>query len=212
MRWIHPLCDARGADLIFKYLCAESQQPSLVTDQGDFISLVNVQLQKFPWWEKIQLLYKGRQLIKQLDQLSSILPYQSKGIPERLMYRQYKFSIQETELILKNARRYAGMTGTSLYYIGCFMRALEQHNPEHPGEAYCVPYAFNLRKQKALTPILGNHVCALFAQAPRTLIQGQDPFIRTFNPTKQKRYQTKTRFCFPTVDVGRQLVINATLW
>ncbi len=51
------------------------------------------------------------------------------------------------------------------------MRALEKMHPDNSGEAYCVPYAFNLRKQRALSPMTGNHLCALFAQAPRDIVQ-----------------------------------------
>ncbi len=193
MRWLHPLFDARGAGLILNYLCSDQQQ---ALPEADSTSLVNIQLQKFPWWEKIHLLYKGRQLIKRLDQLSSILPYQSTEKPKTLIYRQYKFSIQETELILKNARQYAGMTGTSLYYIGCFMRALEHINPEHPGEAYCVPYAFNLRKQKALTPLLGNHVCALFAQVSRSLIKDKSRLFEHLTQQNKNAIRQKLDFAF----------------
>jgi hypothetical protein len=44
------------------------------------------------------------------------------------------------------------------------MRALHKMNPKQAGEAYCTPYAFNLRKNKALSPLLSNHVAPLFAQ------------------------------------------------
>jgi len=58
-----------------------------------------------------------------------------------------------------------------LYYLGCFMRAMEQVGPPHAKAGYCVPYAFNLRRQNAPTPVFGNHVGCLFARAPREQIQ-----------------------------------------
>jgi hypothetical protein len=66
------------------------------------------------------------------------------------------------------------------------MRALHQLEPNQPGEAYCVPYAFNLRKQKALSPVLGNHIGALFAQAPRTLLDDRE---QLFSHLKQQNAQ-----------------------
>jgi hypothetical protein len=38
------------------------------------------------------------------------------------------------------------------------MRALQRMNPEQEGDAYCAPYAFNLRRNKALSPLLSNHL------------------------------------------------------
>lgn len=171
LRWLHPFCDARGADLILKFLCADDDNSFPAAFFSDNVSLVNSHLQKFSLWQKINLLFKGRALIKQLDRQTSILPYQGHFTPQKLAYRTYQFSTDETTEILQNARSYAGLTGTSLYYIGCFMRALDTLNPENPGDAYCVPYAFNLRKQKAISPVLGNHVCALFAQASRNRVK-----------------------------------------
>jgi len=58
----------------------------------------------------------------------------------------------------------AGMMGTALYFIGCMMRSLVQVGCAEQ-DGFCVPYAMNMRKRKALFPLLGNQVSFLFAQA-----------------------------------------------
>jgi len=170
-RWIHPFCDARGIDLILKYLCAEDTTPF---QQNDSKPLVNQQLDKYSWWKKLTLLIKAKRYILSIDELVSIQPFKSKKAPQQLNYNILKLSESQTEQVTKIARKKVGLTGTSLYYIGCFMRALDKLNPDHEGDAYCSPYAFNLRKQRALTPMIANHVCALFAQAPRAIVQDRD--------------------------------------
>jgi hypothetical protein len=171
IRWLHPYCDARGADLILKYLCTADEAQRRQFGLPDTGPLVNVQLGKYRWWQKIGLLLKGKRYIGILDNLESIQPFRSNLPPERLNYMIQRLSEAQTEQVMKLARQTVGLAGTSLYYIGCLMRALEKMHPGNPGEAYCAPYAFNLRKQRALTPVTGNHLSALFAQAPRNIIQ-----------------------------------------
>ena len=171
-RWIHPISDARGADLILKYLCTESPEQRQKFGQPKSKALVFVQLDKYRWWQKITLLLKGKRYIDKVDQLQSIQPFiNSDSAAEKLEYTIQRLTVEQTELVTKLARKHVGLTGTSLYYIGCLMRALDKLNPQAEGDAYCTPYAFNLRKQRALSPITGNHVCALFAQAPRDIVQ-----------------------------------------
>nr|WP_305909384.1 hypothetical protein [Methylomarinum sp. Ch1-1]MDP4522291.1 hypothetical protein [Methylomarinum sp. Ch1-1] len=167
-RWIHPFCDARGADLILKYLCTADEAKRRQFGQPETDPLVNVQLGKYRWWQKIGLLWKGKRYIDSLDSLKSIQPFDCEAPPQRLNYSIQRLSEEQTERVIKLARQHVGLTGTSLYYIGCLMRALAKMAPDNPGAAYCAPYAFNLRKQRALTPMTGNHVCALFAQAPES--------------------------------------------
>lgn len=171
IRWIHPFCDARGVDLILKYLCTED---TTAFEQPVAKPLVYQQLDKYPWWKKIILLLKGKRYIASIDKLESIQPFNMDKQPERLNYATYKLSTEQTEQIIKQARKQVGMTGTSLYYIGCLMRALDKMNPDSNGEAYCSPYAFNLRKQRAVTPVIANHVCALFSQASRETVQDRE--------------------------------------
>ncbi len=170
IRWIHPFCDARGIDLILKYLSAEDTS---AFTQGNTQPLVKQQLDKYSWWKKLTLLLKGKRYIASIDRFESIQPFKSEP-PQHLNYSIYKLSAEQTAQVSKLARKQVGLTGTSLYYIGCLMRALDKLNPEQLGEAYCAPYAFNLRKQRALSPLIANHVCALFAQAPRELVQDRN--------------------------------------
>ncbi|MCK5191334.1 MAG: hypothetical protein KAR12_14910, partial [Methylococcales bacterium] len=174
IRWLHPLFDARGADLILKYLCTEEAEQRQQFGLPETKPLVYVQLDKYRWWQKVALLLKGKRYITKLDSLESIQPFNSEQPPQRLNYTIKRLSEAETEQVIKQTRKHVGLTGTSLYYIGCLMRALEQMNPDHEGEAYCAPYAFNLRKQRALSPMTGNHVCALFAQAPREIVKDRE--------------------------------------
>ncbi|MCF6249910.1 MAG: hypothetical protein L3J75_01390 [Methylococcaceae bacterium] len=183
LRWIHPFCDARGADLILKYLCTESESERQLFDLPKTESLVNLQLKKYKWWQKISLFIKGKRYIEQLDQLQSIIHAPQDIAPEKLSMAVFRLSEEQTQTITALSRKHVGLTGTSLYYIGCFMRALNKIEPEKAGDAYCVPYAFNLRKQKSISPVLGNHVCALFAQAPRTILNNRE---KLFNHLKQQ--------------------------
>ena len=171
IRWIHPFCDARGIDLIIKFLCAEDTAPF---KQPTIKPLVNIQLDKYRWWQKIILLVKGKRYISSIDKLESIQAFKTEQAPKLLNYTIQQLNETQTEQVIKLARKQVGLTGTSLYYIGCLMRALDKMNPDNKGEAYCTPYAFNLRKQRALTPVVANHVCALFAQAPREIVQDRN--------------------------------------
>jgi hypothetical protein len=185
-RWIHPFCDARGADLIVKYLCTAEESQRQQFGMPETGPLVNAQLKKYRWWQKISLLLKGKRYITRLDSLQSIQPFNKVHPPQRLNYSIQRLSEAQTEQVMKLARHYVGLTGTSLYYLGCLMRALEKLHPDNPGEAYCAPYAFNLRKQRALSPMLGNHICALFAQAPREIVRDRQ---QLFAHLKQQNAQ-----------------------
>jgi hypothetical protein len=185
-RWIHPFCDARGADLILQYLCCEDEKQRQQFGQPKTAPLVNQQLKRFSWWQKLGLLLKGKRYIDRLDSLKSIQAFGLEKPAQQLDFAIYRLSEEQTQTIQKNARQYCGLTGASLYYIGCLMRALDKLNPDSDGEAYCSPYAFNLRKQRALTPVTGNHVCALFAQAPRPLVKNRQAL---FDHLKQQNQQ-----------------------
>lgn len=174
IRWVHPFCDARGIDLILKYLCTETAEERQAFLNADPKPLVNLQLDKYSLWKKLMLLLKGKRYIESIDKLESIQAFESDLAPKELNYRVFRLTETQTTQVLQQARKQVGLTGTSLYYIGCLMRALDQMNPDHSGDAYCAPYAFNLRKQRALTPVIANHVCALFAQAPRELVKDRD--------------------------------------
>jgi NRPS condensation-like uncharacterized protein len=182
-RWIHPFCDARGADIILKFICTEESLKRQSFGLPETKPLVNIQLDKYRWWQKISLLLKGKRYIDNLDKLTSIQPFNTDQKPQCLNYTVKRLTKSETEQVIKQARKQVGLAATSLYYIGCLMRALEKMNPVSEGEAYCTPYAFNLRKQRALTPVTGNHVCALFAQAPRDIVKDRE---KLFTYLKQR--------------------------
>ena len=174
LRWLHPFCDAKGAELILKFLITEISERDRLFTAETGKSLVNQKLDKYKWWQKIALFIKAKRYIESIDQWQSIIPFAHKPTEQpvkKLRYSIHRLTEQQTLRISKNARKQAGLTGTSLYYLGCLMRALDRINPDFQGDAYCVPYAFNLRKNKALNPVLGNHVCALFSQATKAQVQ-----------------------------------------
>ncbi len=196
LRWIHPFCDARSADLILKYLCTESEQQREKFDFPKLDSLVNRQLAKYKWWQKIALFFKAKRYITSLDTLPSVIHADTQQTPERLNYQTYSLTLEQTQRVNKLARQQVGLTGTSLYYIGCFMRALYRMNPEQAGEAYCAPYAFNLRKNKALSPVLGNHVGALFAQAPKSILDNREALFQHLKQQHTQVIREKLDYAF----------------
>lgn len=187
MRWIHPFCDAKGADLILKYLCTNDAEQRLRFDLPKLGPLINQQLAKYTWWQKIAMFIKAKHFTTQLDSLQSIIHADTSKAPKQLNFHTYTLSPKQTKAINKLTRQHVGITGTSLYYVGCFMRALHKMNPEQLGEAYCTPYTFNLRKNKALSPLLGNHVAPLFAQAPKTILHDR---VALFQHLKQQNANT----------------------
>ncbi len=196
MRWIHPFCDARGADLILQYLCTESAEQRQNFDLPKLDSLVLQQLSKYKWWQKIALFIKAKRHITQLDQLQSIIHADTSKAPQQLNFSSFTLNQEQTQVINKLARKYAGLTGTSLYYIGCLMRALHNMNPEQQGEAYCTPYAFNLRRNKALSPLLGNHVAPLFAQAPKALLNDREALFEHLKQQNAKTIREQLDYAF----------------
>ncbi len=196
MRWIHPLCDAKGADLILKYLCTDNLDMRLRFDLPKLEPLVNVQLAKYKWWQKIALFFKAKRYISNMDRLQSIIHADTQLKPKQLNFNSYTLSAEQTASINQLSLQQVGLTGTSLYYIGCFMRALHKMNPEQPGDAYCTPYAFNLRKNKALSPLLGNHVAPLFAQAPKTLLHDRASLFQHLKQQKAYTLREKLDYAF----------------
>lgn len=186
LRWIHPFCDAKGADLILRYLATEQLQDREKFGVDDAVSLVDLQLNKFSWWRKVQLFFKAKKYIQALDQLTSIVPPLKDKAPENLRYRVYRLSESQTEQINQQILNHFGLTGGQLYFIACLMRALYALDPEAKGDAYCAPYAFNLRRQNVLTPVTGNQVCALFAQASKELVSDRRTL---FEHLKQQNIQ-----------------------
>ena len=168
LRWFHPATDAKGAELVLHQLFSDSQAA-----QQPQPSPVERLQQQWGWWRKFRL---GRQAvlnIRGLDRYASVLPVESPRPADRLTLKLVRYDTAQTVQILANARKQSGMTGTTLYLIGCMMRAMEAAGATQEGEAYCVPYAANLRRRKALSPLFGNQVSFLFAQAGRDLLRSR---------------------------------------
>ena len=168
LRWFHPATDAKGAELVLHQLFSDSQAA-----QQSQPSPVERLQQQWGWWRKFRL---GRQAvlnIRGLDRHASVLPLEPQRPADRLTLKLVRYDMAQTAQILANARNQSGMTGTTLYLIGCMMRAMEATGATQEGEAYCVPYAANLRRRKALSPLFGNQVSFLFAQAGRDLLRSR---------------------------------------
>ena len=196
MRWIHPFCDAKGADLILKYLCTDDAQQRLKFDLPKLEPLVNIQLAKYKWWQKVIMFIKAKRYITQLDTLQSIIHADTSKAPKQLNFSTYTLSTELTQTINKLTRQHVGITASSLYYVACFMRALHRMNPEQAGEAYCAPYAFNLRRNKALSPLLSNHVAPLFAQAPKAIVQDRAALFQHLKQQNANTLREKLDYAF----------------
>lgn len=173
LRWFHPVCDAKGAELALHHLLQET-----AVDGGDAGSAILQLMGRWSLWKKIQLAYQARKNIQYLDRLSSLLPPGKSCIPDRVNIRLLRFNPEESVTITKLARQQTGLAGTSLYFIGCMMRAVEQAGSNQLGNAYCVPYAMNLRKRKSLFPVFGNQVSFLFAQASQAIVNSRDKLFK----------------------------------
>ena len=151
LRWFHPATDAKGAELVLHHLFNDSLPAQLSQP-----SPVERLQQQWSWWRKFRL---GRQAvlnIRGLDRHASVLPVAAQEPADRLVLMRVRYDTEQTAQILAHAREQSGMTGTTLYLIGCMMRAMEATGATQEGDAYCVPYAANLRRRKALSPMFGN--------------------------------------------------------
>lgn len=160
--WNHPLLDARGAKIVLDFLA--SDRPESFKESP---SLINAKLAQWGFWKKLQLLFKAKRHNNEANSVDSCLPTATEQGPQTLKLKTRRFDTEQSKRIAVLARQYTGLAGRTLYYLGCFMRAMEQVGPPHAKAGYCIPYAFNLRRQNAPTPVLGNHVGCLFARAPR---------------------------------------------
>ncbi len=209
IRWIHPFCDARGTELILKFLCTDDINLRMKFGTPETKPLVNIQLEKYRWWQKINLFFKGKNFIKKLDALPSIQPLTNTKGPKKLNFLIQRLTESESQKVIQLARKHVGITGISLYYIGCLMRALDTFYTSHQGEAYCVPYAFNLRKQRAVTPMTGNHICALFAQAPRNILDNRDKLFNYLKKQNHDVIRNQQDYAFlPLMWAGSWLSLN----
>jgi NRPS condensation-like uncharacterized protein len=169
LNWNHPLLDARGAKLVLDFLCAE--QPEKFKESP---SLIDAKLAQWSFWKKLQLLFKAKRHNNQANSVDSCLPTRCEEGPQTLKLKTQRFDLAQSKRINEQARQNTGLAGRTLYYLGCFMRAMDIVGPPHAKAGYCVPYAFNLRRQNAPTPVLGNHVGCLFARASRAQVKDRN--------------------------------------
>jgi hypothetical protein len=162
LEWNHPLLDARGAKIVLDFLA--SDRPESFKESP---SLIEAKLAQWSFWKKFRLFLKAKRHNSVANSLDSCLPTEAEQGPQALRLKVRRFNEEESREIARLARQHTGVAGRTLYYIGCFMRAMEQVGPPIAKEGYCIPYAFNLRRQNAPTPVLGNHVGCLFARATR---------------------------------------------
>lgn len=167
LHWNHPLLDARGAKIVLDFL--NSDRPESFKDSPSPITL---KLAQFRMWQWLRLFFKVKRHNHDVLSIDSCLPTQADAGQQSLRLKVRRFSEDETRQIAALARQHTGLAGKTLYYLGCFMRAMEQVGPPAAKAGYCIPYAFNLRRQNAPTPVFGNHVGCLFARATRE--QAQD--------------------------------------
>ncbi len=164
--WSHPLLDARGVKIVLDFLA--SDRPESFKESP---SLIEAKLAQWSFWKKCRLFIKAKRHNREVNRLDSSLPTQQEQGPQSLQLKVRHFSEEESRQIAKLAQQHTGLAGRTLYYLGCFMRAVEQVGPPVAKAGYCIPYAFNLRRQNAPTPIFGNHVGCLFARAARDQVR-----------------------------------------
>ncbi len=168
LNWNHPLLDARGVKIVLDFLA--SDRPESFKESP---SLVEAKLAQWSFWKKCRLFVKAKLHNREVNSLDSSLPTQEEQGPQTLQLKVRNFSEEESRQIAKLAQQHTGVAGRTLYYLGCFMRAMEQVGPPVAKAGYCIPYAFNLRRQNAPTPVFGNHVGCLFARAARDQVQNR---------------------------------------
>lgn len=162
LRWLHPLLDARGAKIVLDFL--DSGAPERFPESTSLV------LQKLSGWSlgrKIGYFLKAKRHNGRVNRLESCLPTRTETGAQTLRLRVRRYDPEESARISRLALGYMGLAGRTLYLLGCFMRAVESAGPPVAGAGYCIPYAFNLRRQSAPTPVFGNQVSCLFAQASR---------------------------------------------
>ena len=207
IRWLHPLCDAGGAGLILKFLLTDDLRERQQFNDDD--SPIQNYLDRWSLWKKIGFFIKGKRHINGIDRLKSTLPVDDAVGPEQLDFQVVRFTRQQTEVIGQLAHKQVGMIAKSLYYIGCFMRAIALTGPAVEGDAYCIPYAFNLRKQKAVAPVFGNQVSVLFAQVPTALVEDRNILFKHLKQQYVESIRNKIDLAFvPVMWAGSWLSIE----
>ncbi len=205
LRWFHPASDAKGAELVLHHLFNNSQ---LYLPQSPLP--VDRLLRQWGLWRKFSLARQAVHNIHRLDRQASVLPVvDTQCSADRLALKLVCYDREQTARIMAHARQHTGMTGTALYLIGCMMRAMEAAGVTQAGDAYCVPYAVNLRRRKALSPVLGNQVSFLFAQAGRDLVRSrQQLFAQLADQNRAAIRQGLDHAMLPLMQAGSWLSLD----
>lgn len=196
LRWFHPWCDALGAELILRFLSEDHPERRALFDLPQQPAPYQQRLQKYTWWEQLGFIFKTRAFMYKLDRLRSIQHARLDLKPQRLNFVHRHLSVEDSSRIAQESKNLCGLHASSLYFIGCLMRALFRLQTEADGDAYLAPYAFNLRKQKALAPLLGNHLAPLFAQADKALLADRDALFKHLKSAYSEVIQNRLDFAF----------------
>ncbi|MDD5033365.1 MAG: hypothetical protein PHE55_01290 [Methylococcaceae bacterium] len=201
LNWIHPLLDARGGKILLDFL--GSNQPEAFRESP---SLIEEKLSQWSLWKKIRFFFKAKSHNEQANSLDSSLPTAAEQGKQSLRFKVRRYDAAETQRISRLAQQTTGLAGKTLYYIGCFMRAMEQAQVPVAKEGYCVPYAFNLRRQNAPTPVFGNHVSCLFARATRSQVGDRDGLFAHLLAQYRQTVQEELDFAYlPLMWLGQWL-------
>jgi len=199
--WMHPLLDARGGQMLLNFL--NSGNPDALQDSPSLV------LQKLSSWglsKSIRLMFKAIRHNARANSLDSSLPTTMEQGAQTLRLRVRRYSPEQSAAISRLALRHTGLAGKSLYTIGCFMRAMELAGPPVPKAGYCIPYAFNLRKQNALTPLFGNHIGCLFAQATREQARNRNELFQHLLDQYRQTVRQELDFAYlPLMWLGQYL-------
>lgn len=204
LRWFHPVCDAKGAELVLHHIFRTEEQSA-----KEYVPLIESLLNKWSLWEKIKLTWKAVYLIRKMEKQPSVLPTLKQAEEKRPALKRVVLSRDDSDKIIAMAIKNTGMTGISLYFIGCMMRAIEQAGNDGEGEMYCVPYAVNFRKSKAFLPVFGNQISFLFTRAARQLVQSRDAlFSHLREQHKQAIKQRQDYAMLPLLQLGSWLPLE----
>jgi hypothetical protein len=199
--WLHPLLDARGGRILLDFLGSGTPDAPKET-----ASLVLQKLSSWSLWKTMQLTFKAIRHNARANELDSSLPTPLEQGAQSLRLRVHRYSPEQSAAISRSALQHTGLAGRSLYTIGCLMRAMELAGPPKAKAGYCIPYAFNLRKQNALTPVFGNHVGCLFAQATREQVRNRNGLFQHLLEQYRKTVREELDFAYlPLMWLGQYL-------
>ncbi len=172
-RWLHPLMDAGGIKRLFDFVMASPAK------RGKYLrndpSLVDRKLKSWSWKRRLGLLWRGKCHNDRIDLQSSSQPVSPGPMANRSLETDHLLlDAERTRQVLSILYRQVGISGQSLYFIGCLMRALEHMGPGLKRDGWCIPYAFDLRPGNAPVPVTGNQVSVLFAQASHEVTRQRD--------------------------------------